>query len=331
MNNKFLLLDVSHLGHRIKHVIKGTPEEIVGMTLHSMFASIGKLWRIHNCDHLVFVFDGHSWRKSIYPPYKRNRSEAKAEYTPKEQELEELFFNAFEVFKIFVSTKTNCTILDNPILEADDLIAGFIQENPNDEHIIVSSDKDFEQLLAPNVIMYNGVSDQTITPSGVFDWQNKPVIDKKTGLPKVTPTSEWSVFEKAVRGCSTDNIFSAYPGVREKGSKTKVGLREAFEDRNKQGFAWSSMMMTRWVDHEGNEHRVLDDYNRNLELVDLSKQPEEIKSLIQETVKDACYKKNNPQIGLYFLKFCGKYELVKIGDQNSYFTTILSTAYPPDK
>ena len=33
-----------------------------------------------------------------------------------------------------------------------------------------------------------------------------------------------------MRGDSTDNVFSAYPGVRTKGTRNKVGLQEAFED-----------------------------------------------------------------------------------------------------
>jgi len=114
--NKFLLIDSNHLLHRVKHMIKGTPEEIVGMSLHMLFASIGKIWRVRSGTHLVFSFDGNSWRKSVYPPYKRNRAEAKKKCTPKEQELDQLFFDAFDIFQKFITEKTNCTVLYNPIL-----------------------------------------------------------------------------------------------------------------------------------------------------------------------------------------------------------------------
>jgi hypothetical protein len=36
----------------------------------------------------------------------------------------------------------------------------------------------------------------------------------------------------------------------------KVGLTEAFEDRNSKGFNWNNLMLQRWTDHEGKEHRV---------------------------------------------------------------------------
>ena len=37
------------------------------------------------------------------------------------------------------------------------------------------------------------------------------------------------------------------------------------------------MMLQRWVDHEEQEHRVKDDFERNSILIDLTKQPDEVK------------------------------------------------------
>ena len=217
----------------------------------------------------------------------------------------------------------------NPNLEADDLIAGIIQCHPDDEHIIISGDRDFQQLISasPMVSLYDGVQDQTTTINGVYDYLGKPIKDKKTGLPRTPPNPEWALFEKAVRGCTTDNIFSAYPGVREKGSKNKIGMREAFEDRVKQGFAWNSFMMSRWTDHEGVEHKVLDDYNRNVVLVDLNAQPDNIREIIFETIADACVPKNVSTVGLHLLKLCGKYELNKISERVSEFSELLNKKY----
>jgi len=36
-------------------------------------------------------------------------------------------------------------------------------------------------------------------------------------------------------------------------------------------------MLQRWIDHNEVEHRVLDDYERNCILVDLTMQPDDIK------------------------------------------------------
>ena len=64
-----------------------------------------------------------------------------------QQEEEKVFWETFDAFKEFVTTKTNCTVLQHSQLEADDLIAGWIQLHPEDEHVIVSTDGDFAQLI----------------------------------------------------------------------------------------------------------------------------------------------------------------------------------------
>ena len=117
------------------------------------------------------------------------------------------------------------------------MIAMWIQQHPDDEHIIVSTDSDFYQLLAPNVIQYNGTTDEIVSLEGfksakTGEW----VKDKKTGEKKEPINPEYALFEKCVRGDPTDNIFSAYPGARKKGSKNKTGIIEAFEDPRSRWF-----------------------------------------------------------------------------------------------
>jgi 5'-3' exonuclease len=272
--------------------------------------------------------EGRSWRKDFYKPYKANRAVARAALTEAEAEEDALFWEAFDNLKDFLREKTNCTVLQHPELEADDLVAGWISSHPNDHHTIVSSDTDFHQLLATNVNQYNGIADELHTLDGILDKKGKPVIDKKTKLPKVIPDPSWILFEKCMRGDPTDNIFSAYPGVRTKGSKNKVGLTEAYEDRDKKGFNWNNLMLQRWTDHDGVEHRVIDDYNRNVVLVDLTAQPEEIKAKITETINTGAVQLSRPMIGAQFLKFCGKYELNKLSEHATQYSEFLSAGYP---
>ena len=131
-----------------------------------------------------------------------------------------------------------------------------------------------------------------------------------------------------MRGDPTDNIFSAYPGVRTRGTKNKVGLTEAFADKDKKGFDWNNLMLQRWTDHNGVEHRVLDDYERNRVLVDLNAQPDDIKAKIVETINTGAVKLSRPMIGAQFLKFCGKYELNKLSEHAAQYSEFLSAEYP---
>jgi hypothetical protein len=154
------------------------------------------------------------------------------------------------------------------------------------------------------------------------------VIDKKTGLPKPAQDPEWMLFEKCMRGDTSDNVFSAYPGVRTKGSKNKVGLTEAFEDRKSKGYAWNNLMLQRWSDHEGVEHRVMEDYQRNVQLCDLTAQPLEIKQLIAETIANKAKAKDISQVGVRMLKFCNSFDMKKIADNIQQYAEPFQAKYP---
>ena len=327
---RYLIVDTANTFFRARHSTNRQSDmwDKLGFAIHVTLGSIAKCWREQNADHVVFCLEGRSWRKDFYPPYKANRAVARAALTEKEKEEEKLFYEAFDDLKNFISEKTNCTVLHHPELEADDLIAGFIQSHPDDHHTIVSSDTDFYQLLAENVNQYNGIAEELHTLKGILDKNGNIVIDKKTKLPKVIPEPHWILFQKCIRGDSSDNIFSAYPGVRTKGSKSKVGLQEAFEDRDKKGFNWNNLMLQRWTDHNGIEHKVIDDYNRNVQLIDLTAQPDDIKVKIFNTINDNIVKKSKPMVGAQFLKFCGKYDLVRLSEHATQYSEILGAEYP---
>ena len=326
---KYLIIDTANTFFRARHAAHRQSDtwDRLGFAIHVTLSSVAKAFRDQKADHVVFCLEGRSWRKDYYEPYKKNRAVARAALTEKEQEEDKLFWESFDELKTFVTEKSNCTVLRHEHLEADDLVAGWIQAHPGDEHVIVSSDTDFYQLLAHNVKQYNGISDELHTIDGIFDKKGSPVKDKKTKEPKKIPEPSWILFEKCMRGDVSDNVFSAYPGVRTKGSKNKVGLQEAFEDRNKKGFAWNNLMLQRWTDHNGLEHRVLDDYQRNVVLVDLTAQPEHVKTYITTTINTNSVPKDVAQIGTKFMKFCGKYDLKRISDNVQNYVDFLTAEY----
>ena len=323
----YILVDTANTFFRARHVVRGDLDTKIGMAFHITLSSIKKAWSDFDGAHVVFCLEGRSWRKDFYEPYKRNRSEARAAQTQAQQDEDTVFWEMFDEWKDFVSTKTNCSVLQHPELEADDLIAGWVQAHPDAEHVIVSTDTDFQQLIAPNCRLYNGVQEVTTTTEGFFDKKGELVIDKKTKQPKeVNP--EWMLFEKCMRGDTSDNVFSAYPGVRKKGTKNKVGLQEAFADRQTKGFNWNNLMLQRWVDHNNEEHRVLEDYERNKTIIDLTAQPEDIKEKIQGTIKTAIdADKNISQVGVRLMKFCHLYDLKKISDQAQAYAEPLNARY----
>lgn len=323
-----ILVDSLNMFYRARHVVRGDDIDTkIGMAYHIMFSAINKAWRDFGGTHVVFCFEGRSWRKDYYEPYKRNRKEARDALSPREQEEDQRYFEAFDELKEFITKRTNCTVLQHSECEADDFIARWIQNHPNNEHIIISSDSDFYQLLAPNVSQYNGITNQHIKIDGVYDDRGKPVMDKKTKEQKVVGDPDWLLFEKCIRGDTSDNIFSAFPGARKKGTKNKVGLQEAFDDKNTKGFNWNNFMLQRWTDHEGVEHRVLDDYNRNKTLIDLTAQPDTIKESLDAAIVEQVQKAMVQQVGIHFMRFCGKHDLQRISQNAEAHAEYLNATY----
>ena len=322
----YLLVDGLNMFMRAKHVGgKGTIDMKIGMAMHIMFISIIKCWREFDGNHIVLCLEGRSWRKDFYTPYKANRRVIMDQRSVREQEDDELYFEAYDDMVKFFSEKTNCSVVQCEQAEADDMIATWIQQHPDDNHYIISTDSDFYQLLAPNVTQYNGTTDQVVTLEGFKDLKTgEAVIDKKTGKPRKAIDPEFALFEKCVRGDSSDNVFSAYPGARLKGTKNKTGITEAFEDRHTGGYNYNNFMLQRWVDHEETEHRVKDDFERNKILIDLTEQPDEIKELCVTRMNEGKQKDPVANIGIHFMKFCAKWDLQRMSDNAQNYSGMLN-------
>jgi 5'-3' exonuclease len=264
--------------------------------------------------------EGRSWRKDIYEPYKANRKVAAAQRSEREVEEDKVFFESMDGFIDFVKIKTNCTVLRHPNAEADDMIARWIQLHPTDQHVIISSDSDFQQLIAENVILYNGIASLLYTNRGIFD-KDGNIAKNKQGKELPVPDPEWLLFEKCIRGDDSDNIMSAFPGVR------KPKMIAAFEDRHNKGYNWNNLMLSKWVDHESMEHRVKDDYERNRMLIDLTQQPPDLIGKFDRCIIDEVNQESKKQIGLALMKYCNVNGLLRIEKNVSDYSATMSSLY----
>jgi 5'-3' exonuclease len=326
---RYVLIDTANMFFRARHGAFRAADawEKIGFALHITLMAVNKMARRFEADHVVFALEGRSWRKDFYAPYKRNRAVARAALTETEAEEDKMFWETYDELTKYLSTRTNCSVIRHANAEADDVIARWIALHPEDQHTIVSSDTDFVQLVAANVQQYNGITDELITLEGTYDAKGNAVVDKKTKQPKATPDPAWLLFEKCMRGDSSDNVFSAYPGVRERGTKNKVGLREAYADRDRKGYNWNNMMLQRWTDPEGVEHRVLDDYERNRVLIDLTAQPDEVKAVVDAAIREQVSHRDVGQVGVRFMQFCGKYELNRCSESAEQFGRWMNLTY----
>lgn len=328
MTHRYALIDTANTFFRARHIASrsSTVEEKIGMALHLTLASTNQIVKRFGIDHVAFCLEGKSWRKAVYAPYKRNRIVDTLSQTEAEVEENKLFWETYDAFTTFLREKTNCSVLRDPKAEADDLIARFIHLHPEDEHFIISTDTDYLQLITHKVKQYSGVTGELITLEGYFDDKDRPVKDKEKN-PKLLEDPQYILFRKCMRGDATDNVFSAFPGVREKGSSKKAGLIEAYADRTKRGFDWNNMMLQRWTDHDGNEVRVRDAYERNRILIDLTAQPDDVKLSVDTNIREGVRRTTIPQVGIHFMKFCGKYDLQKISTNAETYAKWLNSPY----
>jgi hypothetical protein len=73
---------------------------------------------------------------------------------------------------------------------------------------------------------------------------------------------------------------------------------------------------------------VLDDYERNRRLIDLSYQPADIRTLINETIDQGCVPKEVTQVGIRMLKFCNTWDMKKIADNIQSYADPFQAKYP---
>ncbi len=325
----FAYVDFYNLMFRNAHTSgkTATLEDKIGMMMHKMMVSLLMVQRRFKADHILITIDKNSWRKHVYPQYKLNRVTERLKKTPKEQEEDNEILNAAQDFFEYFRNKTTMPCIRFDGAEADDIIATSILDNPDCDHIIMSTDRDFYHLVSDSVMIYDPTMKMYLTLDGVFDDKLEPIIDTKTGKPKHMGEPEWSLFKKCIRGDRSDNIKPAYPRLREKGSKKKAGMIEAYHDREKREYDWFTIMEHQWEDGFGNKHLVKDLYEQNLELIDLTRVPDWVKNGIRIDMLSQLEKKDSmqaSQIGFDFMRFCSKWELYAIADRAQDYISLLS-------
>lgn len=347
----FILIDIYNLFFRAMHTINSKDELSLqeGLLFHNMFYMIKKACDKFNPSHLVVCSDGNgTWRKDIYSGYKMNRTERLQERTPSEVIREERLKHIFENdFLPFLKEKTNVSFLSALKAEADDLIARFIALHPNDTIIILSTDNDFIQLLNDKVIIFNSMEDRIITNKCMISSINHTPIkfglkDGKVSVSRtdcffeknettLIPMDDWieyALFTKCIRGDKSDNIFSSYPGIREKSTKKTIGILDAFADRKDKGYNWQTFMNSTWETPLGDKKIVKECYEFNKKIIDLSEIPEELKIKFDKSIMESIKTESITQVGFNLAKFLQKFKLEKLLDNIQSFSSYFSRIYP---
>lgn len=210
LNDHILIIDGMNMFIRNFVMVKTmTPDGHHVGGMYGFLRSLGALVRDINPTRVLCVFDGKGSttnRKAIDPNYKANRKITRITnwelFDNKEQELASIG-NQVDRLKDYLGCLP-IQILELEKLEADDIIAFVAQQYSTRNKLvtIVSSDKDFLQIIQPNIEIYSPIKKETITVQNVVE---------KLG---VHPTNYLTV--KAILGDDSDNL----KGVKGIGLKT---------------------------------------------------------------------------------------------------------------
>lgn len=212
-DDTLMIVDSLNLAFRWKH--KGQLEFV-----DDFLRTIESLRKSYGAKYVVIASDwgSSSYRKNLYPAYKGNREELRAEQTPEDEKLFELFL---EEFARVIEMYQECD--DYPVfrfkkVEADD-VAGLIVKTaaqyPKIKKIVlISSDRDWDLLVQSTdkleVMRFSYVTTKEVRADNYnehYEWQPEDYISIK-----------------CLQGDSGDNV----PGVDKIGPKTAMKLIQQY-------------------------------------------------------------------------------------------------------
>jgi DNA polymerase-1 len=242
--------------------------------------SLGYVTRIFDPTRVIVVWDGKGGsanRKNIDPNYKANRATSRIThwglYDTKAEETEALIGQLFRTKDYLECLPLQQIMMEK--LEADDIIAYLAQQaDKNDKKItIISSDKDFLQMVNKNIEVYAPVKKKTFTHSNIEE--ELKVIPENYNIVKAL-LGDNSDGLKGVKGLGIKTIVSQFPDLVTKPSMTLDYVFQVCED-NLEGKKIFSKIIHEWDKVETNyklmnlHESVLDD-NEKSTILDIVKE-----------------------------------------------------------
>jgi DNA polymerase-1 len=161
-----------------------------------------KFFQDHRPSHLAMAIDGPREklkRTAIYPEYKQTRKPTPEDFFPQEKRILQLV------------EALGVPILAEPGYEADDILATLAERFGGEwDVVLVSRDKDLDQLVTDHVRLYDPMKDET--------------LDAETILASKGYRPDQALDVQALIGDTSDNV----PGVPGVGPKTAVKLIDAY-------------------------------------------------------------------------------------------------------
>ncbi len=189
--------------------------------LGGFFRSLGAMIRQTQPDKVYVVFDGASStvnRKNLVPEYKSGRNEQRVTnwevFDSISNKQDSKIDQIVRVIQYLKTLPVKTLILDK--VEADDIIAylcGKLPNQPNDKLFIISSDKDFLQLVNQNVIVYRPMEKKYYTEEVMKEKYKMPA---QNFILYKTLLGDSSDKIKGIKGLGEKGIFKKFPELTER-------------------------------------------------------------------------------------------------------------------
>jgi 5'-3' exonuclease len=207
---KHLYIDFSHLAYRCLFANAGAIKTNGwGIMRHLLIRNFTFLSERFEPNQIFICFDSPTiWRKSYYPEYKATRKAAR----DKQKDIVDWkeFFNFITEFKAEIREIFPFYCLEQEGLEADDIIAYLVRENPDKNKTIVTSDGDYVQLLRfKNTSIYDPLKDKMVSGvNPVLELEKKILTgDKSDNVPPIRPRLGEKTAEKMIESGQIDILL----------------------------------------------------------------------------------------------------------------------------
>lgn len=200
-----LVVDALNLAFRYKH--SGATD-----FAEDYLRTVNSLKKSYKASHVIIACDqgSSSYRKTLSPEYKQNRKDKFAEQTDAERAAFELFFEEFTKTLEYIAENTDYPVLRFQGVEADDIAAYIVSQKPTlpfDDIWLISSDRDWDLLVAPGVSRFSYVTRKEVT---INNWRDHYDFE---------PEDYISI--KCLTGDTGDNVFGV-PGIGPKRAQSLV-------------------------------------------------------------------------------------------------------------
>jgi 5'-3' exonuclease len=228
--SRYVLVDGNNLLHRAYHIFVKDREPVLtsptGYLTGLIYGSLSMLsdWipAVSNPTKVLFFLDGiPARRKAMDPTYKVKAEDAENVIGTEPLTLSDGFVAKSDIDVIVhVLNLLGVDSYWHPEEEADDLIASFVRQRPDAVHVVMSTDKDFYQLLTSDkVILYR----PGVEGSRFFDAERAEEHMHKLYKVRVPPANV-RMF-KTLTGDSSDGIRGV-PHLRKKVAAPLCGSKD---------------------------------------------------------------------------------------------------------